>query len=197
MHILWEKTSWWWRLTTASGIPRTRLKNKPAWFRPEIRFELIMLRKNAPTQIRHQTGQFAIVASQYNARYVDAMLRAAKAELKRAGASVLVLRVPGAYEIPVVAKRLARTHRPGLAGIICLGVILRGKTVHAAHIGDAVSRALMDVQLAHEVPVIHEVLLLENEEQARVRCLDKNHNRGMEAAQTALAMAALMKTFPA
>jgi 6,7-dimethyl-8-ribityllumazine synthase len=153
-----------------------------------------MLRRNLQSKIHLHGGRFAIVASRYNARYVDAMLRAAKAELTRAGAAILVVRVPGAYEIPVVAKRLARSAQPPLSGIICLGVILRGQTVHAAHIGDAVSRALMDIQLAHEVPVIHEVLLLENQEQARVRCLSKTHNRGMEAAQTALSMAALMKT---
>lgn len=146
-------------------------------------------------------GRFVIVASRYNARYVDAMLRAAKAELQRAGArQVEIVRVPGAYEIPIVAARLARTGgiraaapaRSAVAAIICLGVILRGQTVHAAHIGEAVSRALMEIQLRDEVPVIHEVLLLENEEQARVRCLDKTHNRGAEAAQTALAMAGLM-----
>ncbi|HUA39299.1 MAG TPA: 6,7-dimethyl-8-ribityllumazine synthase [Candidatus Sulfopaludibacter sp.] len=139
-------------------------------------------------------GTFAVVASRYNARYVDAMLRAAKAELRRAGASeVRIVRVPGAYEIPLVAKRLARTapRESGApyAAIICLGVILRGETVHAAHIGEAVSRALMEIQLMHEVPVIHAVLLLENEGQARVRCLGRKHNRGKEAAQAALAMA--------
>jgi 6,7-dimethyl-8-ribityllumazine synthase len=153
-----------------------------------------MLRRTSSSKIRVPDGRFAIIASQYNARYVDAMLRAAKAELTRAGAAIKIVRVPGAYEIPVIAKRLARTSQPPLSGIICLGVILRGQTVHAAHIGDAVSRALMEIQLAHEVPVIHEVLLLENEEQARARCLSKTHNRGMEAAQTALSMAALMKT---
>jgi 6,7-dimethyl-8-ribityllumazine synthase len=150
-------------------------------------------------KVRAAGGYFAIVASKYNRRYVDAMLRAARAELNRARASVQIVRVPGAFEIPVVTARLARTQptdalQQPLAGIICLGVILRGETSHAAHIGEAVSRALMKIQLRYEVPVIHEVLLLENVEQARVRCLGKTHNRGTEAAQTALAMAQIMRS---
>ena len=139
-------------------------------------------------------GRFAIVASKYNAKYVDGMLRAAQAEFKKAQAeSVEIIRVPGAYEIPIVASKLARTQLPPLSGIICLGVILRGATAHADHIGGAVSDALMQIQLQHEVPVIHEVLLLENEQQAKERCLSKEYNRGAEAAQTALAMSAVMK----
>jgi 6,7-dimethyl-8-ribityllumazine synthase len=123
------------------------------------------------------------------------MLRAASAELKRAGAAgVEIVRGPGAYEIPVVAARLARTRESSLSAIICLGVILRGQTVHAEYIGRAVSHALMEIQVRHEVPVIHEVLLLENEEQARVRCLGGKHNRGTEAAQTAFQMARVMQT---
>jgi 6,7-dimethyl-8-ribityllumazine synthase len=128
-------------------------------------------------------------------------------------ASIQVVRVPGAFEIPVAAKHLARTAhpstpdpsaytaRPGgaspqrrqLSAIICLGVILRGETVHATHIGEAVSRALMQIQLEYEIPVVHEVLLLENEGQAHARCLNPKHNRGMEAAQTAMAMAHVME----
>jgi 6,7-dimethyl-8-ribityllumazine synthase len=158
-------------------------------------------------------GRFAIIASQYNELYVNAMLQAAKAELKRAGAKkISVFRVPGAFEIPVLAARLARLsshatcravapseggsrithHDPPFCALICLGVILRGETVHAAHIGEAVSQALMQIQVQYEVPVIHEVLLLENEAQARARCLGPKHNRGAEAAQTALAMAEVM-----
>lgn len=136
-------------------------------------------------------GSFAIVASRYNARYVDGMLNAAARELKRTGAKVQIVRVPGAYEIPVVAAKLS-TLSPQPAAILCLGVILRGETTHAQHIGEAVSQALMQIQITHGVPVIHEVLLLENKQQAEVRCLDPKHNRGLEAAQTALEMARVL-----
>jgi 6,7-dimethyl-8-ribityllumazine synthase len=133
---------------------------------------------------------FAIVASKYNRRFVDAMLRAAEREILRAGGKVETVRVPGAYEIPVVAAKLAR--RQNFAGIICLGVILRGATTHAQHIGEAVSNALVQIQIQHEMPLIHEVLLLENQQQAVERCLNRKHNRGTEAAQTALAMARVL-----
>ncbi len=160
-----------------------------------------MLKQVKAKKITVRGGHFAIVASKYNARYVDAMLRAAKAEILRAGGTVQIVRVPGAYEIPVVAARLANSsrithHTSRPAAIICLGVILRGATTHAQHIGEAVSNALAQIQVAHEVPIIHEVLLLENELQAKQRCLDKKHNRGLEAAQTALAMARVMATLP-
>ena len=156
-----------------------------------------MLQKIARKKITARHGHFAIVASTYNARYVDAMLRAARAEILRAGGRLQIVRVPGAYEIPVVAARLARQTRATttapLSAIICLGVILRGATSHAQHIGEAVSFALAQIQIQYEVPVIHEVLLLENEQQARERCLSRTHNRGTEAAQTALAMARVMR----
>jgi 6,7-dimethyl-8-ribityllumazine synthase len=154
-----------------------------------------MLQKIARKKFAAGGGLFAIVASTYNARYVDAMLRAAKTEIQRAGGRVQIVRVPGAYEIPVVVARLARPSagRQPPAAIICLGVILRGATTHAQHIGEAVSNALAQIQIQHDVPVIHEVLLLENEQQAKERCLGRTHNRGTEAAQTALAMAQVMR----
>jgi 6,7-dimethyl-8-ribityllumazine synthase len=153
-----------------------------------------MLQKISRKKIGSAGGNFVIVASKYNSRFVDAMMRAAQAELKRAGAKVQIVRVPGAYEIPVVAKKIAREKVSQLSAIICLGVILRGATTHAAHIAEAVSHALMQIQIAHEIPIIHEVLLLENEAQARERCLSKKFNRGAEAAQTALEMARVMKS---
>lgn len=154
-----------------------------------------MLKKISKKKSSARGDQFAVIASKYNARYVDAMLRAAKAEIIRAGGRVKIVRVPGAYEIPVVAAALARRAmlHGEFAAIICLGVILRGATTHAQHIGEAVSNALVQIQITDEVPVIHEVLLLENEQQAKERCLSRTHNRGTEAAQTALAMARVMR----
>jgi 6,7-dimethyl-8-ribityllumazine synthase len=152
-----------------------------------------MLQKTQRRKIQSTGGAFVIVASKYNARYVDAMVREAKKELQRAGAKkVEIIRVPGAYEIPVVASRIARKRGTLLSAIICLGVILRGQTVHADYIGRAATHALMDIQLKYEIPVIHEVLRLENDEQAKARCLGKKYNRGLEAAQTALEMARVM-----
>src|ERR1035437_9168431 len=121
-----------------------------------------MLKTIKAREFQAGDARFAIVASQYNGAYVDAMLQGATEELERAGArEVQVVRVPGAYEIPVVAARLARAsfahtsrskrHASRLSAIVCLGVILRGETVHATHIGEAVSRALMEIQLEYEV----------------------------------------------
>ncbi len=154
-----------------------------------------MLAKLKSSRSAHRGGSFAIVASRYNGRYVDAMIRAAKAELQKARATVRIVRVPGAFEIPAVAAKLAAgaaRETPSLDGVICFGVIFQGQTSHAQHIGWGVTHALAQIQIAHHVPVIHGVFTFEKEEHARVRCLGK-HNRGTEAARTALEMATVMK----
>jgi 6,7-dimethyl-8-ribityllumazine synthase len=121
------------------------------------------------------------------------MLEAATRTLKRGkAAEVRIVRVPGAFEVPAVVAKLLRGEHV-FEGVICLGVILRGQTSHAQQIGDAVSASLAQLQVQHAVPVIHEVLLLENEEQAKARCLGTKHNRGAEAAQTALEMVQVMR----
>ncbi|HEY3863589.1 MAG TPA: 6,7-dimethyl-8-ribityllumazine synthase [Verrucomicrobiae bacterium] len=153
-----------------------------------------MLTPVKPHSLRRQKGRFAIIASRYNARYVDSMLAAAQDVLAKAGArKIQVTRVPGAFEIPAVAARLALA-RPKYDAVICLGVIVRGQTAHARQIADAVSMSLAQLQIQHALPFIHEVLLLENEAQAEARCLDARHNRGAEAAQTALEMARVMES---
>ena len=153
-----------------------------------------MLKKATKTRGRGAAGtRVAIVASRYNARYVNSMLRAAKAELTKTKVVVEVVRVPGAFEIPAVASALARRLAKPVDAILCLGVILRGETTHAENIGQAVTGALAQLQLEHSLPVIHEVLLLENMQQARERCLDARHNRGIEAARTAVEMTRVMR----
>ncbi|HVY70210.1 MAG TPA: 6,7-dimethyl-8-ribityllumazine synthase [Verrucomicrobiae bacterium] len=153
-----------------------------------------MLKKVSASSVVQGHGRFAIVASSYNARFVDSMLRAARLELARAGIEEIeVVRVPGAYEIPVVAGQLARRRTKKLAAIICFGVILRGATTHAQHIGDAVSLTLAQIAAETGVPVIHGVYLFENEKQAVARCLDPRHNRGIEGARTALVMSEVMR----
>lgn len=152
-----------------------------------------MLKKVSSQRRRADGARVVIVASTYNARYVDGLVRAAKATLTKAGAEVEVVRVPGAFEIPVVAAELARGEIPP-AAIVCLGVILRGATHHAQTICDAITQSLCATATASGVPVIHEVLMVENEQQARERCLDPKHNRGVEAAETALEMVKVLAT---
>lgn len=153
-----------------------------------------MLKKASKTKPSGAAGtRVAIVASRYNARYVNSMLRAAKAELAKAKVTAEVVRVPGAFEIPAVASALARRLTNPIDAILCLGVILRGETTHAENIAQAVTGALAQLQVEHSLPVIHEVLLLENVQQARERCLDARHNRGIEAARTAIEMTRVMR----
>jgi 6,7-dimethyl-8-ribityllumazine synthase len=153
-----------------------------------------MLKKIAQPGKSSTGGNFAIVAARYNTLFTDALVRSARLELKAAGCARLeIIRVPGAFEIPVVAARVARSLEPRFDAIICFGAILRGETTHAQQIADSVSFALAELQLRSGVPVVHGVLLFENEAQARVRCLGREHNRGLEAARVALEMAAVMK----
>jgi 6,7-dimethyl-8-ribityllumazine synthase len=135
-------------------------------------------------------SRFALVVSEFNHEYTDALLASAQAVLK--SHETKVVRVPGAYEIPLQVQRLARTKRYG--AIIALGVIWQGKTLHAEEILRAVTDALMRIGLETDVPVIHEVLAVTSEAEAHARCMGTKLNRGREAAEAALAVAALGRT---
>jgi len=135
---------------------------------------------------------FAIVASQYNSEFVNGLVDHARRELEAISNTfnVVTYEVPGAFEIPLVAQEVAS--RGGVDALIALGVIIEGETQHAALIARSVTDALQQVGLAQRVPVIHEVLLVKNEAQARARCLDEEINRGTEAARTAARMVQTM-----
>ncbi|HEY2801195.1 MAG TPA: 6,7-dimethyl-8-ribityllumazine synthase [Chthoniobacterales bacterium] len=135
---------------------------------------------------------FVLIASQFNAKYVQGLVNHCTEELRRLSptANVTLHLVPGAFEIPLVAREVAI--KKTADAIVALGVILEGETAHARHLGEVVSDALQRVALDHGVPVIHTVLSLKSETQARERCLGEKINRGTEAARAAFEMANLL-----
>ncbi len=140
--------------------------------------------------VKH-SQKVVIVAATYNEAYTSALLENCLAELQICAPflNVEVIRVPGALEVPVMVKRsiVQPTMRtPNV--VIGLGVILRGSTAHADLIGTAITNQLLDIACDTLVPVIHEVLLLDNEQQAFARCIGSSLNRGREAARSAVAM---------
>lgn len=137
-----------------------------------------------------QVGQrrsFAIVASQYNAEFVNGLVSHCRRELEAISPqfTVQVYEVPGAFEIPLLVQEVAGR---GVDAVIALGVIIEGETQHANLIAGAITTSLQQLSLTHRLPIIHEVLLLKNAEQARVRCLEEEINRGTEAARVAAQM---------
>lgn len=137
-------------------------------------------------------ARVAIVASTYNEKYTSALLENCLAELRESGdrIAVEVVRVPGAFEVPVTVKRAIvkadPTAQPDV--VIALGVILRGSTAHADLIGTAITNQLLSIACDTLTPVVHEVLLLEDEQQAFARCIASALNRGREAARAAVTM---------
>jgi 6,7-dimethyl-8-ribityllumazine synthase len=132
---------------------------------------------------------FCIVASRFNAHYVDGLIDHATQELRALApdATISLLRVPGSFEIPVVVRELARQNKSD--AIIACGVILRGETDHAQNLSRSVTDALQRIAVDHGVPVINVVLSFGSEDHARARCLENNINRGTEAARAAVEIA--------
>lgn len=125
-----------------------------------------------------------IVASRFNSEYVDGLVDSAIQVLE--DHAVTVRRVPGAFEIPLAVQRLLEAHE--VDAVLTFGLIWEGETKHADLIGREVTRALLDLSLEYDVPVLHEVLMVKTEEQAKARCFGKELNRGREAAEAALSM---------
>jgi 6,7-dimethyl-8-ribityllumazine synthase len=136
--------------------------------------------------------RFAIVASQFNAQYVQGLVDHANEELLSlaSNAAISIHRVPGSFEIPVVVRELARRKRAD--AIIACGVIMQGETNHARNLSHSVTDALQRIAVDHAVPVINVVLSFDNEGQARQRCLENRINRGTEAARAAVEIASVM-----
>jgi 6,7-dimethyl-8-ribityllumazine synthase len=150
--------------------------------------------KIVPPRPRVVDGErtFIIVASQFNARYVQGLIGHAKEELcaLAPNATISLKRVPGAFEVPVVVHELASQRKAD--AIIAIGVILQGKTGHAQNLSWSVTEALQRIAVDTGVPVINVVLSFDNETQARERCLENRTNRGREAARAAVEIASVM-----
>src|SRR5438876_10286282 len=147
--------------------------------------------RSAPSrpEIAKAKRTFHVVASRFNAEYVDGLVDHATEELRELApnATISLHRVPGAFEIPVVVRELATQNKA--AAVIACGVILQGETNHAQNLSRSVTDALQRIAVEQAVPVINVVLSFANEDQARVRCLEDRNNRGTEAARVAVEIA--------
>ncbi len=138
--------------------------------------------------------RFGLVVSKFNEFVTGRLLAGAVEALNKAGAgeeAIEVAKVPGAFEIPLVARRLARSRR--FDAVICLGAVIRGETPHFEYISSEASRGVAQAAWETDVPVIFGVLTTESVEQALDRAGPAERNRGAEAARTAIEMATLMK----
>lgn len=138
--------------------------------------------------------KFAIVQSRFNEFVGDKLLEAALDCLRRHNCeerNITVVKVPGAFEIPVAADKLASQKR--FDAIICLGAVIRGATPHFEYISSSVANGISQTALKHGVPVIFGVLTTDSVEQAIERSGTKSGNKGWDATLTAIEMADLFQ----
>ncbi|HLV65237.1 MAG TPA: 6,7-dimethyl-8-ribityllumazine synthase [Polyangiaceae bacterium] len=137
-------------------------------------------------------ARFAIVAARFNGAIVENLIAGALDALERHGVAtdaVTLVRVPGSFELPPVAARLARSGK--FDAVLALGAVIRGATSHFDHVAGETARGLAEAALASGVPVIFGVLTTESIEQALERAGTKAGNKGFDAALAALEMVSL------
>jgi len=141
-----------------------------------------------------QTAKYGILVARFNGFIVESLLAGAVDALKRHGVSdeqIEVVRVPGAYELPVVAQAMAI--KGGYDSIIALGAVIRGSTPHFDYVAGEAAKGLSAVGLDNALPVIFGVLTTDSIEQAIERAGTKAGNKGAEAALTAIEMVSLLR----
>lgn len=139
--------------------------------------------------------RIAIVVSRFNEFVTDRLLAGAEEALRQAGVAsgdVEVLRVPGAFELPIAAQRVAETGR--VAAVVCLGCLIRGATPHFEYIASACAHGITAAAAATGVPMSFGVLTTNSVEEAVERAVPGEGNKGREAALAALEMARLLGT---
>jgi 6,7-dimethyl-8-ribityllumazine synthase len=140
-------------------------------------------------------ARFAIVAARFNEFIVDRLVDGAVDALRRHGASddqITLVRVPGAFEIPVACRQLAQSRK--VDAIVALGTVIRGATAHFEYVSSAATSGCSQVATSTGVPVIFGVLTTDSIEQAIERAGTKAGNKGAEAAIAAIEMASLTRT---
>ena len=138
--------------------------------------------------------KLGIVVSRFNNFITEKLLAGALDGVKSHGGeeeNVTVVRVPGAFEIPLVAERMAASGR--FDALICLGAVIRGDTPHFEYVSDAVTRGIGQAMWHYRVPIGFGVLTTNNVDQAMERSGSKDANKGYEAALTAIEMVAVMR----
>ena len=141
--------------------------------------------------------RFAIVVSRFNEAMTDGLLKGARQALAEASVrdeDVTVMRVPGAFDIPVTALRAAETGR--FDAVICLGCLIKGETMHFEYIAGATCQAIAAAATATGVPIMLGVLTTLTEEQAMERAAEGPGNKGREVALAAVEMATLFRQLP-
>ena len=142
-----------------------------------------------------QGKKFALIAARFNDFITDRLVGGAVDALTRSGVNdedIDIVKVPGAFEIPLIAKKLAK--KETYDAIICLGAVIRGATPHFDYVSSEVSKGVALVGLEFETPVIFGILTTDTIEQAIERAGTKSGNKGWDAAITAIEMASLMGT---
>jgi 6,7-dimethyl-8-ribityllumazine synthase len=145
-------------------------------------------------KLRAEGKKFALVVSRFNDFITDKLLGGAVDGLLRSGArdkDVEIVKVPGAFEIPLMAKKMAATGR--FNAVICLGAVIRGTTPHFEYVSAEVSKGVANVGLESEIPVIFGIVTTDTIEQAIERAGTKAGNKGWDAAITAIEMANLIE----
>ncbi len=138
--------------------------------------------------------RFAIIVSRFNDFICSRLAEGAMDALLRHGAdegTLKIVKVPGAFEIPLVAKKLSQSGH--YDAVICVGAVIRGATSHFEYVAAVVSKGIASVALESNVPITFGILTTDNLEQAIERAGSKSGNKGFEAAMVAIEMANLLK----
>jgi 6,7-dimethyl-8-ribityllumazine synthase len=138
--------------------------------------------------------RFGIVVARYNEEITGLLLDGAERALRDHGATdehITVVWVPGAFEVPLVARKMAHTRHVDV--LICLGAVIRGETPHFEYVASECARGIMNVALDTEIPIIFGVLTTDDLEQAQARVGGSAGHKGEEAARSAIEMVVLLR----